>query len=111
MQGNPGPISTGVATEPQLAQFGIDGQIRKYKDEESSYYGQRPLPFPLDQIPQILDRVKTPLLNLGSLLIQAQQNPEVVDVNIDQFSVVIDKVDKLNADIIDLYKEVSKMYL
>jgi len=110
MQGNQDPMSTGVATNPQLAQTGIDSQIKQYKDEERSNYAKPVLPYPLDQIPNVLDRIRVPLLNLGTLLIQAQQNPEIVDnFNLTGFSAILDKVDKLNTDIIDLSHSVDKL--
>jgi hypothetical protein len=112
MQGNPGPISTGTATQPALAQPGVSSQMKMYKDEEKGNYARPILPYPLDQIPTVLDRVRIPLLNLGSLLVQAQQNPEIVDTDrLKYFSAILDRVDKLNSDIIDLQRIVHKIHL
>jgi len=110
MQGNQDPMSTGVATNPQLAQSGIDSQIKQYKNEERLNYAKPILPYPLDQIPNVLDRIRTPLLNLGTMLIQAQQNPQITDnYNLTGFSNILDRVDKLNNDIIDLQRSVDKL--
>lgn len=110
MQGNQDPMSTGVATNPQLTQSGIDSQLQLYRCEEKENYAKPIIPYPLDQIPSVLERVRVPLLNLGTLLMQAQQNPEIVDnQNLSTFSTILDRVDKLNSDIIDLHRIVSKL--
>jgi hypothetical protein len=102
------PYNVGIATNPKL-DFDASSQLSKYKDEEATHIAPQVLPFVFDGTHEFIGNLYKSLLDLRSLIINAEKNPQVNNKYTHPILGVIDDIG--NKVLMDIPEMLDKLQL
>jgi hypothetical protein len=103
------PYQIGVASDYNLNQKDVSGQINQFKTEEDKSKAPLIMPFPLENtIVPAIGEIFVSLTQIRNNLVIAKSNPKV---NKDGVNVIVKKIDTINKYLLDLQSSLRTITL